>query len=175
MRGGHRILDHDGAAGELDRPGTLRAIRPLARQDDRDEVLSERGGGRLHQPVHRWPWAAAARLFADANQVVRDDHVAVGGDDVDDARLELLLCTDAPDLHGRSSGEDLLEVARSTRVKMLGDDHRGRERLIEPADEDAERVDAARGGSDDDDLRYACLRHALDGYASSGSRSPGSP
>ncbi len=126
-------------------------------------MFAERGGGRFHQAVHRRPWPAAGRLLADADVVVRDHDVPVGGDDVDDARLELLLHGDAPDLRRGPPGQDLLEVAGSSWIEVLGDDDRCRERLIQTGDEDPERVDATRGGSDDDDLRYACLRHAPHG------------
>ena len=50
--------------------------------------------------------------------------------------------------------EDLAEVARSARVQVLGDDDRGREVRRQAGDDARQRLDPARGGTDDDELRF---------------------
>src|SRR4051794_19927040 len=85
--------------------------------------------------------------------MVGDFHVAVSGDNIDDAGLEWLVTANRLYRQHTAVGKDLAEVALAARIEMLSDDDRGRKVAGEGGDKGQQRVDTARGRSDDHQAR----------------------
>ena len=149
--GGLGVLDDDRAAGLLDPSGALGAVRAGAGQDDGDQALAEDLGGAGEEQVDRG-FGAARLVAAERDGVVGDLDVAVGRHDVDDARPECLVLVHGADRQAERRPQDLAEVADPGRVEVLGDDDRRREIGGQGRDELRERLDAAGGGADDDEI-----------------------
>ena len=140
---------HAPADPSLPLPVRMTAIRPgpnaaaaVSSSRSTDGAMLPRLAGRRR----RSPSTISTRRFDGTTKITPSSS---------DARL-----LDDLDRQRRVTGEDLAEVARSTRIEVLRDDDRCREVRGEARDDAGQRLDPAGGGTDDDELRFhRLLRH----------------
>ena len=124
-----------------------------AGQDDGDQALAERVGGGGEQPVDRRRGTAATRA-PRLDRVIGDHDVAIGRHEVDVPGHELLgLGSTVTSVQRGPRREDLRQVARAGRLRVLRDDDRRRERRRGSGRGARERLDAAGRGAHDDQRR----------------------
>src|SRR5215204_2475949 len=83
--------------------------------------------------------------------MVGDLDVAIGGHDIDDARLKRLIAAHRPHRQHAPFGKNLAKVALAARIEMLGDNDRGWKVAGERRYKGEQRVDTASRRTDDDE------------------------
>ena len=154
--GGVGVLDHHRAAQSLDdlRPG--RAVRAQAGQDHGDQLLAIGRRRRLQQQVHRGR-RSIGTIDAQIDRRFVEEDVAVGGDDVDDARFQGRVLLDDADGQRAAPLQDGVQDTRAFRIEVLGEHDRRGEIGRQGRHERRECINAARRRADHHQLGQRSL------------------
>src|SRR5260370_17688665 len=126
MRGRLRVLDDDRPAQLLHVPRAVGAIRPEPGENDRHQLLAVGLGCAGEQTIDRRRGRPATGFRMDFYGVIGDLGVAIGRNDVDHAVFQFLMVAHGAYGQAGWSSQDLLQMAQTRWVDVLGDENGGR-------------------------------------------------
>ena len=147
-----RILDDRHTPTRLDRREAGCAVIPVARQHDADDARVPGGGGRAKQHIDGRPMTVLTRTDRKPDAAVLDHQMAIWWCDENLPGAQDLAVNGRTARKWTGSLENLGQCARATRRYMQDDADRRGQIGWETGGDSLQSLDAARGGTDHDQV-----------------------
>ena len=155
-----RVLDDDQAAGVVDGADAARAVAAASGEDHGHGAPAAVLRERAEEDVDRERELVLLAIpLAEEEAAARDDHLLLGGDEIDVVRRDGHPVLDELDRQLRMPREQLVHQAAKVGGQVLDDDVRHPALAGRAVEESLERLEPAGGGADaDDERRRGCVR-----------------